>query len=335
MAGSVILTGANSSLGFHAVEHLLKKYPQYTAILTVRDASDTDVNTNRLREIVSRHPNVKTAIHQLDLASLSATHSFADTITRCLTEKKYPPLAAIIGNAYYWNLVGAPELTADGYDKTMQVNFISHATLVLRLLGSFGDGGRILLISSNAHWPGKNPMEAYPPSIPDDLELLVKPTVDDDKQGRGYQRYATSKLALTTWVHALNRYLQEDAGLNKLTAIAMDPGNMVDSRALRTNTPQSLHRMQKFVYKPLLPLLRLMDPTLRTAAPAGVDVIEVAINPAYSGERGFFTVLKKDQSAPESNDKAKQESLWAQTLVWGHITKGNTALQAGFDRLGR
>ncbi len=207
MAGSVILFGANSSLGLHAVEHLLKKYPGYTAILTAKNISDD--NSRRLREIISQHPDANASIHQLNLSSLSATHDFADTLIRSITEGKYPRFNTIICNPYYWNLVGEPELTADGYDKTMQVNYISYAALVLRLLGYFGDQGRIILISSDSHWPGKNPMEKYPPSIPDNLELLIRPTVDDDKQGRGCQRYATSKLALTTWTNALNRYLEK------------------------------------------------------------------------------------------------------------------------------
>ena len=51
-------------------------------------------------------------------------------------------------------------------------------------------------------------MEKYPPSIPTDLDELVNPFVDEDKQGRGYQRYATAKLAITTWLYPLNKRLQ-------------------------------------------------------------------------------------------------------------------------------
>ncbi len=127
----------------------------------------------------------------------------------------------------------------------------------------------------------------------------------------------------------LTRFFHKDENLSKVTAIAMNPGNMVDSRALRSNTPTSMHKIQKFLYKPLLPLLRLTDPTLRTAAPAGIDVIEVALSPAYSGERGFFTLLKKDQSSPKSTDETKQAKLWDQTLVWANINKNNTVLQLG------
>jgi NAD(P)-dependent dehydrogenase (short-subunit alcohol dehydrogenase family) len=332
MSGLVIFTGANSSMGIPAAQHLLQKYPDYTVVFTVRDASESDPNTNRLRETIAQHPKAKASVLALDLASLSATHAFADTIIAGIQAGQYPRLAAIVANAYYWNLVGDPELTEDGFDKSFQIAHISHAALILRLIGSFDDaGGRIVLLSSDSHWPGKNAMEKYPPSIPKDMDLLVKPTVDDDKQGRGYLRYATAKLAITTWMFSLNRYLEKDENLKKITVIAVNPGNMVDSRALHTNTPSSLHKMQKFVYKPLLPVLRLaMGPTLRTAAPAGVDVVELTLNPQYSSQRGFFTMLQKDESSPDSQDEAIQARLWAQTLEWARVSKENTALQGAF-----
>jgi NAD(P)-dependent dehydrogenase (short-subunit alcohol dehydrogenase family) len=209
MAGTVILTGANSSLGIHAVEHLLSTYPKYTAILTVRNDSETDTNTGQVRSIIARFPNAKASIHALDLSSLPAVHAFADQIKSDIASAKYPALVAIIANAYYWNLIDDPEITADGYDKTIQVTHIAHSALILRLLGSFGDKGRIVLLSSDSHWPGKNPMERYPPTIPDDPDELLKPTTDADKQGRGYQRYASAKLAITTWLYPLNKYLQQ------------------------------------------------------------------------------------------------------------------------------
>lgn len=105
---------------------------------------------------------------------------------------------------------------------------------------------------------------------------------------------------------------------------------MVDSRALRTNTPPSLHKMQKFVYKPLLPVLKLiMGPTLRTAAPAGVDVVELTLNPKYKAKRGYYTLLEEDESSPDSQNREKQSKLWAQTPIWAKITENNTALQDG------
>ncbi|KAK8017788.1 short-chain dehydrogenase [Apiospora rasikravindrae] len=336
--GLLIFTGANSSLGIAAADYALRTYPTYTVIFTVRDASDPDPNTERLRHTISLHPNAKGFVLALDLASLTTTHAFADTVISGIQNGQYPPIASIVCNAYYCNLTAGPELTVDGYDKVFQVGHIAHSALVLRLLGSFREtsAGRVVMLTSDSHWPGKNAMEKYPPILSDDMERLVKPSMepDPDKQGRGYQRYATTKLAITIWMYALNDHLEKDSNLKALTAIAINPGNLVDSRALHTNTPRSMALMQTFVYKPLLPILRLiMGPTLRTAAPAGHDVIELALNPRYAGQRGYYTLLQKDQSSPDSKDKGKQSGLWAKTLIWAKIHQERTKLQLHSNKI--
>ena len=103
------------------------------------------------------------------------------------------------------------EATKDGYDKTFQISYLAHVALVLRLLGSFqSTGGRIIVFSSDSHWPSKNSLEKYPPTVPDDLNLLLKPTTNHpaDNFGRGFQRYAVSKLVSIMWMYALNGALE-------------------------------------------------------------------------------------------------------------------------------
>lgn len=119
---------------------------------------------------------------------------------------------------------------------------------------------------------------------------------------------------------------QQDPKLEGITATAINPGGMVDSRCLRTNTPQSMIDAQKSFYIPQLATLQLTMPTLRTAEPASKDVVALALDPKYAGQRGYFTLLEKDESAPESLDPSTQSRLWAQTLVWSGITEDNTAL---------
>ncbi|KAL9012086.1 MAG: hypothetical protein Q9173_003122 [Seirophora scorigena] len=335
MAGTIVFTAANSSLAIPAVEHLLKNYPNYTAVLTVRNAADTDVNTQRLRATIAKYPGANTFIHELDLADLSAVHAFADRIADQILQGSLPPLTSLICNAYHWNLSSALETTGDGYEKSFQVIHVAHAALVLRLLGNFGPGGgRVVLFSSDAHWPGKNGLEKYPPVIPNDLELLVKPHADappPDNFGRGFQRYASSKLAVVMWMYALNRYLENDPRLSNITAVAINPGNLSDSRALRTNTPTMLVFMSRFVIQPLRPLLRLlMDPTMRTSAEAGADVVDLATGAAHPNERGYFTLLERDSSAPDSMNEGMQRRLWTETLRWARITKENTAMAGAF-----
>ncbi|KAK8043549.1 NAD(P)-binding Rossmann-fold containing protein [Apiospora rasikravindrae] len=328
--GTVIITGANGSLATPAAEFLLQEHPDITAIFTVRDPSDSDANTVHLRQVLARHPNVKTSVHALDLGNLAAVQRFAEDIAKGITNNQYPPLRAIVCNAFYWNLVGGPDFTDDGYEKTFQVNHVAHASLVLRLLGHFGPGGRVVLFSSDAHWPGKNSLEKIPPEIPSDLERLVKPPPDpaDKKAALCFQRYANSKLAITSWTHALNRHLLNDPALSHITAVAINPGNLSDSRALRTNTPGALKVAQRLVIQPFMPVLRLLsDPTMRTSRAAGEDVMKLALGIAHPGERGFFTHLKKETSSPESLDEGKQEKLWAKTLDWTKITTGSTTLK--------
>ncbi|KAL8695590.1 MAG: hypothetical protein Q9224_003323 [Gallowayella concinna] len=328
MPGTIVITAANSSLAIPAVQHLLTTYPEFTAVLTVRNTTDNDVNTKKLRAMIAKYPSAKTSIHELDLTDLSAVHEFAKVIIDKVSSGNLPPLASLVCNAYYWNLYGGMETTKDGYEKSFQVNHVSHAALVLRLLGSFGsDGGRVVLFSSDAHWPGKNGLEKYPPAIPDELDLLVKPAADEtpDNLGRGFQRYAVSKLAVVTWMYALNRYLKMDLNLSNITAVAINPGNLTDSRALRTNTPTMLVVVSR-VLQLLRPLLRFMDPTMRTSADAGNDVIDLATKNVHAQERGYFTLLKHDVSAPDSLNEETQQRLWKKTLQWARITRGNTAL---------
>ncbi|KAJ8105464.1 hypothetical protein ONZ43_g7418 [Nemania bipapillata] len=330
MAGTIIITGANGSVAVHAVQNILSEAPENTLVLTVRNTSDSDLNTKRLRDTVKRYANARVSIRKLDLASSKAVNEFADVIAAEITQGKLPPLVAIVCNAFHWNMITHPEVTGDGLEKTLQVNHISHSALVLRLLGSFGpQGGRLVLFTSDCHYPGRNGLEKYPPGLPNDIDELVKAHDGTDKQGRGFQKYANSKLAILMWTYALNRRLMKDKSLSKISALAIDPGNITDSRALRTNTPAMLSCVQMFILQPLRPLVRFVLPDLRKSADAGVDVAHLALNQKHAGERGYFRLMVPGPSSIESLDGAKQERIWAKTAEWANITEENTALGSG------
>lgn len=123
----------------------------------------------------------------------------------------------------------------------------------------------------------------------------------------------------------------KDPKLSNITAVVINPGNLSDSRALRTNTPWMLFFMSKLVIQPFRFLLRFIDPTMRLASQAGVDVIDLATNKAYPGDRGYFTLLKKDVSAPDSLNEETQQKLWVKSMEWDRINRKNTALTAAFE----
>lgn len=106
---------------------MLRRYPDDTAIFTVRDATDTDVNTNGLRQVTSKIPDSKVSTHEVDLTYLAAVHKFATALFEKIAGGTYSPLKAIICNAFYWNLVPDRDIKVDGSDDTMQINFVSHA----------------------------------------------------------------------------------------------------------------------------------------------------------------------------------------------------------------
>jgi NAD(P)-dependent dehydrogenase (short-subunit alcohol dehydrogenase family) len=345
MSGTIVLTGANGSAALWTVRYLLQHHPDKHLILTVRDTSDADANTNLLREALAEYPDASSSVRPLDLSNLTAVHEFAARLVDEVSGGKVPKLESIISNAFYWNLVSAMQMTGDGYEKTFQVNHIAHSVLVLRLLGSFAkDGGRIVLFTSDTHWPGKSALEKIKPRIPANLDELAKPPADEpeDHMAHGQNRYALSKLAILMWMYALNRHLQKvcddsilseihltiskNTRFSNITAVAINPGNLSDSRALRVNTPAMIQMMSKYIIRPLRPLLRFMDPTMRTSSEAGTDVAKLAVNEASPGYRGFLTLLKEDTSSPDSLNETVQEEIWAKTLEWTGISAATAGI---------
>lgn len=336
MAGTIPITGANGSMAVHTVRYLLKNAPEYTLLLTVRDASDGDQNTKALRDVIAeRSQQTQVSIRQLDHSHLDSVHKFAQDVSKEIADGRLPRLASIVCNAYYWNLSRPLEKTGDGFETTMQVTHLAHVALVLRLLDSFHpqQAGRIVQFSTDAIFPGRNGLEKIPPGIPDDLELLAHPPPDpkNDNWAHGFHRYANTKLAAVMWIHALNRRLEKDPNLKHITAVAMYPGSLSDSRALRVNTPFAVQMLSKIVVRPLRPLLRLVDPCVRTSADAGIDVARLAINEAAPNERGHFVLLEKTESSPDSLNEGKQERLWQKSAEWAGIKAQDTALALAFS----
>ncbi|XDG05315.1 hypothetical protein ABKA04_004930 [Annulohypoxylon sp. FPYF3050] len=192
-------------------------------------------------------------------------------------------------------------------------------------------------------------MTSYLPEIPDDMDQLNYPPVSDDKKGRGFQRYANSKLVITTWMYPLSRYLNQkhylkldtyrvtnmyskDPRFKNITVVAINPGGLGDSRCFTSNTPLSVQLTQTFILKPFMPIIRhLADPTFRSSAETASDVVKLAVDEEYQGEQGYFTLLKKDDSDPLTMDEHVQQKLWQKSLQWARITKDNTALKNALE----
>lgn len=214
MGGTVVITGANGSLALGFVESFLSEYSEHALVATVRNPSpEKDPNTAKLLSLVTKYPKANFHLEALDLGNLANVRSFAEKLSTRIASKELPRITAIVCNACTWSLESGQKFTLDNYEATFQVCHLSHYLLVLKLLGSMDTiSGRIVMLGSVTHYADKpNPLSSLGPCFPDDFEELVKPTLDPTKQvhDRGFQRYATAKLANVTFANDLNKRLQK------------------------------------------------------------------------------------------------------------------------------
>ncbi|KAI2488305.1 short-chain dehydrogenase/reductase sdr [Pyrenophora tritici-repentis] len=331
MASTILITGANGSLAIPAVEYLLRAYPQHSLVLTVRNDSVKDHNTAELRRVLAQQPDAHVSIRVLDLASLEQVRVFSDTILSEINDKALPRLSSVICNAMTWNLSGGPKYTSDGYEASIAVNYLAHFSLCLRLLSGMDNvHGRIVFLGSVAHWPEKASLSrGYPTQIPEELDLLVHPQPDKqgEETGRGFQRYGTSKLVTIMVMYELNRRLKAKKDTEAIRAVAVDPLDLLDSRAFRQpHVPHHLQIMARIVTW-LLPLLRFVVPRLMKVEQAAGSVVEVAVAEKFSGQEGYFEGEQKVNSSPESMEMKMQLALWRKSVEWCGLEQGETIVE--------
>lgn len=118
----------------------------------------------------------------------------------------------------------------------------------------------------------------------------------------------------------------QSENLKGLAVLAVDPGGLLDSRALTGPDIPRVWTMQVYVANLLQPLLRYLNPTFRRSADAAKDVIDLAVSPEYVGQDGYFIMNKKATSSLASKDENMQAALWRKSLEWSAISQSDTVL---------
>ncbi len=185
---TVVVTGANSGIGFHAARELAQHGA--TVIVAVRDVAKGEEAARRIPAEVE--------VRQLDLADLDSIRRFAGAWDG--------PLDLLINNAG----IMAPPLrrTAQGFESQLGTNHLGHFALTGLLLGHLleAERPRVVTVSSGAHRMGKI-------------------RFGDLQSERGYkpwQAYGQSKLANLLFCFELQRRA-DNAGSN-LLSVAAHPG---------------------------------------------------------------------------------------------------------------
>jgi NAD(P)-dependent dehydrogenase (short-subunit alcohol dehydrogenase family) len=182
---SVVVTGANSGIGFQATRVLAERGAE--VVLAVRDITRGEAAAGRMQGAVR--------VRRLDLADLASVREFAAAAP--------DRIDVLINNA---GVMALPERrTADGFEMQLGTNHLGHFALTGLLLERLlaGTEPRVVTVSSNLHKRGR---------------------IDfDDLQGeRAYDKWAAygqSKLANLLFAYELQRR----AG-NALRSLAVHPG---------------------------------------------------------------------------------------------------------------
>ncbi len=189
---TAIVTGANSGIGFYAAQELARAGAE--VILAVRNPARGEEAAAKIRKEV---PGAKLSVDLAELSSLESVRAMAASIAA-----KHPKIDILINNAALM-MLPKREVTGDGFEVQMGVNYLSHFALTGLLLPQ-------LLASPHARVV----------SLGSSSIRVTKPGIDDLQSEREYKplkTYAKSKLAGVLFSQELARRAK---GTNIVSAAA-------------------------------------------------------------------------------------------------------------------
>lgn len=286
----VLITGANSGIGYHAALKLARKGAH--VVLACRDRRRGEAALDRLN---TEAPAAETELAILDLASLASVHEFAANELA-----RHRPLHLLINNA---GVMAPPRRleTADGFELQFGTNVLGHFALTGLLMPALQQAAaesaerpRIVTIASIAHKRGRINF--------DDLQYI-----NNYAPMKAYQQ---SKLANLMLAFELDRRLRTES--SPIMSIAAHPG--VAHTAL----------FNKGDYSPLEKAARtalghIIELLLNTDAEGSLPTLYAATSPqaeggGYYGPQGFQEMRGEQvgpaQLAPQARDAAAAAKLW-------------------------
>lgn len=130
-------------------------------------------------------------------------------------------------------------------------------------------------------------------------------------------------------LHRKNSATNFGKDLKGLTALPVDPGGFLDSRAFAgPHVPKAWQIMLTVLYW-LRPILKQFLPSLRVSAEAAQGIVDYAVSPKLGGQGPYVEVNKRVDSSPESVDERVgylQDAVWDKSLEWCKITQKDTVL---------
>jgi NAD(P)-dependent dehydrogenase (short-subunit alcohol dehydrogenase family) len=291
----VVITGANSGIGYYAALALAGKGAQ--VVLGCRDRAKGEAAAARIQ---AEAPGAATEVAVLDLASLDSVRQFA-----AAELGRNAPLDLLINNAG----VMAPKKrleTKDGFELQFGTNVLGHFALtallmpvLLRAAESSPQQPRVVTLASIAHKRGRLNF--------DDLQSV--------KSYSPMGAYQQSKLADLMFAFELDRRLRA-AGLPaaRVMSVAAHPG-VANTNLFHVGDFHPVERLvRRWVGTAINALLNTETqgalPTLYAATAAD------AVSGGYYGPQGFQEMRGGDagpaEIAPQALDAAAASRLWSE-----------------------
>lgn len=270
-ARTVVVTGANRGIGLGAARALARG--GIRVLMACRDPAGAE----GIRDGLAADPLVSAAggrvelAPPLDLGSLESVRAFAGALSRSGTS-----IDALVNNAGV--LCPSRAVTADGFERSLGVNFLGPFLLSRLLVPLIAPGGRIVNTTSVAGLFGR--------FDPDDLAM-------DAQKYHPLRAYARSKLAVILATLELARRLDGRVAVN-----AVHPG-IVNTRILA---------MDRW-FDPLADLL--FRPFARGIDSGAAPTVELALSPRLEGVTGrYFSRFRPVRLPARIADPEAGRALW-------------------------
>ncbi|KAI9155029.1 Short-chain dehydrogenase iccH [Paramyrothecium foliicola] len=338
--GTIVLTGANGGLGSAVARHIVQSpdLSDYHALFLVRSTE----KASTLNGILASAPSsFKYDVLSVDLSSLSSVRTAVNTINIRVAEGSLPPIRALLISAGYQELT-TQTFTADGFDMTFQVNYLSQFLLVLSLLQSMDrEHGRIVIVSGMNH-DTEDPRNDAAGIYKDEkykvlfhnTESLAKGTWSSPQEEpsslSGQRRYGAAHLCEVMLMHELQNRLDKDPKLSNISVLGLDPGAMPTDICRRDN-----FFVRVMVMKVIMPVLNPVcsyfwpNGFLWTTTKSGADVLYAAFDTKTLGDSPKKVYLNGTDPWPiskEARDDGNRQALWRDSVEYLSMTKRDTAL---------
>jgi NAD(P)-dependent dehydrogenase (short-subunit alcohol dehydrogenase family) len=269
-AGKIcVITGANSGIGYEATLGMVRAGVRVVMVCRNRQRGEA-----AHERIVRAAEGAQVELLIADLASLRQVRALASDLTAA-----HRKIDVLVNNAGVYR--SRPEMSEDGFEKTMAINHLAHFLLTNLLLSTLRAGrARIITITSGSHRLAK--LKRKP------LEQIIRSVGGYS----GVQAYADSKLANLLFSFELARRESD------LTAIALHPG-VLSTRIWNQNTN-------------LLSLtMCLVKPFMERPARGGERIVRLATVPEFVGATGkFYDRDREARATPTAYEQELATQLW-------------------------